>query len=197
MEDLRRHERRSSDDVRVGAEWRERAEVEEASRAVDRQADIARTHVAMHETLRVQKRERRRDVAKMATYVRVRQATELAEVTAFEELHRVVGTLGGDAVVVDFDDAWVFQPYESAVFALEQRGHRRRSFPRLRREQLLERDDSSRNVVECSVHDAGAARAEPVRQRVATRNSGGFVRASCVGGQVASPRASRSRRARI
>ena len=82
---------------------------------------VARTHVAMHQPVRMEQRERRGHVARVAARVAVGHLAELVEVSTLEQLHRVVRPGFGDAVVVDLDDARVLQAHERVVLALEQR----------------------------------------------------------------------------
>ncbi len=74
----------------------------------------------MHQAVRSEERQGRRDVAQMSARLPVWERRQRVEIGAVEELHRVVRSTGVNAVVVRLDDARVLEQHERVVFALEQ-----------------------------------------------------------------------------
>ena len=120
----------------------------------------------MHQAMRVQQRERRRDVAQMAAGLAIRQRCELLQVLPVQQLHRVVRTVFGQTVVVDLDDARVLEPHQRVVLAFEQRLVHATLESGSTRLQLLERNNALVGEVLRAIDRAHAAGTELVDELV-------------------------------
>src|SRR3954454_22392555 len=81
---------------------------------------IARAEVAKQHLARVQERKRRAKLSAEATDLARRKRSQLPQLAALEQLHRVIGALIVDSVVVDLDHVWMRDLRERVELALEQ-----------------------------------------------------------------------------
>jgi hypothetical protein len=110
----------------------------------------------MHRPPRVKERQRRTDVARDGARLSPVGWDELLQVAPVEELHRVVGTLVIQSIVVDFDDARVPELGERVKLALEQLDGASLLSAVVEVPESLQRDAVTRDVVEGLVHDGHA-----------------------------------------
>ena len=118
---LGRDEGRSADDEASLAHRHDGAEVDQLCSSVLRAANVAGAHVAVHETSRMNERQRRADLVGERARLAPGYRRALPEVAAVEQLHRVVSTLGSEPVIVDLDDPRVGELGERVELAFEER----------------------------------------------------------------------------
>jgi len=103
----------------------------------------------------------------MAAGFTVRQRSSLLQVLPVQQLHRVVRTLVGEAIIEDFDDAGVLEPHQRVELALEQGFEGTAPGTRSLGAQLLERDHALSHAILGAVDDAHASGAELAEQHIA------------------------------
>ena len=118
------------------------AEVGDLDVARAREQDVARLHVAVHDTGAVRERERGadlgRDLGRLVRIERALAADEVAQGATFDVLHHDEVRAGFLAPVVDADDVGVVEVRRGLCFAAEPFDER--GFARVFREQGLQRD---------------------------------------------------------
>jgi hypothetical protein len=144
------------------------AEVDQLGRPIAGAAHVARAEIAVDHAPRMHERERRADVPRHGAGFAPRKRRALEQVTAVEQLHRVIRKLGVVAVVVHRDDARVSQLRQRMELALEQLAAALLRVVLFAGAQLLERHDVAGERIERAVHDRHAAAADHLLQLVAT-----------------------------
>jgi hypothetical protein len=149
-----------ADELLGGSHRSHGAEVDELRETVVGTADVARAQIAIHHAPRVHERQRRADIATEGARGLPGNGRLALEVSAVEELHRVVRPSGVHAVVMDLDDARMAQLGQREELALEERDRVHPLLGRLGRRETLQRAPLTGRGVEYLMDDGHAALAE-------------------------------------